>query len=380
MSEYQYIHFMALDRPLDDKQLKYMRTQSTRADITQWEFTNEYHYGDFHGNAREMLRRGYDVHLHFANFGIRRVMFRLPAGLPWDRKTLKAYLPEYGLEWHADSRGRGGVLEIDPESDADTFDGYLTDVEDLLDELAPIRDLLIAGDLRPLYVIWLALTAIHGDDEATEPPLPAGMASLPDCLTALADFYELSPDLLAAAAVGSLPLPKTAAADEPTTLWLDQQSNDQLKKLVRRFLTEDSMGVQAETLALIRQRSPTVAWPTTTSMRTFRDLQELGDQREAKRLQKKATATARARALKLKKMAADPVQVIQQVEQLIQRRTTPSYNEAARMLLDLGEALGPTDGPARLKAEVDRLRKSYSTYRAFITVLRRHGLSGKPKR
>lgn len=380
MSEYQYVHFMALDRPLDDKQLKYMETQSTRAEISKWEFTNEYHYGDFHGNAREMLRRGYDVHLHFANFGIRRVMFRLPAGLPWDKKTFKAYVPDCGVEWHADSRGRGGVLEVDPESDAGTFDTYQTDVEELLDELAPIRDLLIAGDLRPLYVIWLALTAIYGDDEATEPPLPAGMESLPDCLIALADFYELSPDLLAAAAVGSPTLPKTAAADDPIPRWLDQQSNDDLKKLVQRFLLDDSIGVRAETLTLIRQQSVTPAWPTTKLQRTFHELRELGDQLEAKRRQKAATAKAKARALMLKKMAADPDQVIQQVEQLIQRRTTPSYNQAVQTLLKLGEALGPTDGPVRIKAEAERLRTLYPTCRAFIAVLRKHGLLVKSKR
>ena len=29
MSEYQYIHFMALDKPLNDKQLEYMERQSS---------------------------------------------------------------------------------------------------------------------------------------------------------------------------------------------------------------------------------------------------------------------------------------------------------------------------------------------------------------
>ena len=108
MSEYQYVHFLALDRPLDNKQLEFMERQSSRAEITKWEFTNEYHFGDFHGNAKEMLRRGYDVHLHYANYGIRRLMFRLPAGLPWDPQTFDAYCPEYGIDWHARSVARGG--------------------------------------------------------------------------------------------------------------------------------------------------------------------------------------------------------------------------------------------------------------------------------
>lgn len=100
MSEYQFVHFLATDRPLDDQQLEFMRRQSTRATITRWDFSNEYHFGNFHGHAREMLQRGYDVHLHYANFGIRRLMIRLPAGLPYDRRTFKAFRVPDGLEWH----------------------------------------------------------------------------------------------------------------------------------------------------------------------------------------------------------------------------------------------------------------------------------------
>src|SRR6056297_3922792 len=90
MSTYQYSYFAAVDKPLNDKQLQYMRRQSTRAEVTRWQFQNEYHYGDFHGNALEMMRRGYDVHLHYANYGVRKLMFQLPLGLPIDAKDFKA--------------------------------------------------------------------------------------------------------------------------------------------------------------------------------------------------------------------------------------------------------------------------------------------------
>ncbi|WP_145283326.1 hypothetical protein [Pirellulimonas nuda] len=78
MSEYQLIEFQAVDRPLTDRELAYAREQSTRAEISRWSFQNEYHFGDFHGDVNGMLRRGYDVHLHYANFGVRTVAFRLP--------------------------------------------------------------------------------------------------------------------------------------------------------------------------------------------------------------------------------------------------------------------------------------------------------------
>ena len=82
MSEYQYVGFRAIDGPVSEENLEFMQRQSSRAEITPWSFDNEYHYGDFRGDAAEMLRRGYDFHLHYANFGDRKLMIRLPTGFP----------------------------------------------------------------------------------------------------------------------------------------------------------------------------------------------------------------------------------------------------------------------------------------------------------
>ncbi len=376
MSEYQYIHFIALDRPLDEKQLEYMQTQSSRAEITKWEFTNEYHYGDFHGNAEEMLRRGYDVHLHYANYGTRLLMFRLPGGLPWDRKTFEAYLPEYGIKWHPDKQGRGGILEIQPEADGGSFDDGLFEVDALLAEIAPVRELLIAGDLRPLYVMWLAC---HDDDETMEPPLPAGMDSLPECLTALADFYEVSGDMLEAAAEGSPPLPKSNEADSRTSAWLAGQSKEELKELVQRFLAGDAAGVRSGTLALIRDESGAVTWPAAEPTRTHQELRERADELEVRRNQREAEAKEKARRARLKKMAADPQAVIDEVESLVRQRSTTNYIKAAKTLVELGEALGPTDGPTRVHAVAERLRQKHPTLKVLVSELRKHGLLAKTK-
>ena len=74
MSEFQFVAFRAIDLPVSDENLEFMHAQSSRAEITPWSFDNEYHYGGFRGNAEEMLRRGYDLHLHYANYGTRTLM------------------------------------------------------------------------------------------------------------------------------------------------------------------------------------------------------------------------------------------------------------------------------------------------------------------
>jgi hypothetical protein len=45
MSQYQYVAFRAIDAPVSGKNLKFMRDQSTRAEVTAWSFENEYHFG-----------------------------------------------------------------------------------------------------------------------------------------------------------------------------------------------------------------------------------------------------------------------------------------------------------------------------------------------
>lgn len=105
MSEFQYIGFRAVDVPLSDDQLGYMEHQSSRAEITRWSFDNTYRYGDFRGNAVDMLRRGYDVHLHYANFGIRKLMIRLPHGLPTSKARSLQYIGGERVAWRPDAKG-----------------------------------------------------------------------------------------------------------------------------------------------------------------------------------------------------------------------------------------------------------------------------------
>ena len=269
MSEYQFVHFLAIDKPLNDKQVAFMRRQSTRAEITEWEFTNEYSFGDFHGNVKEMLRRGFDIHLHYANFGIRRLMIRLPSGLPCDRCIFKAFRVEDCMEWIADKEGNGGILDIEPEADAGTYEEDIFDADTLIHKLAPIRNLLINGDLRPLYIAWLAC---NYDEESMEPPVPAGLGKLTRELKALAEFYELTNRFLAAAAKRSPPLGKASDAGDTLKDWIAKQSQKELRTLVGKFLMNDAAEIRTKTLSRIREQIGAVTWPTAEPTRTWKQL------------------------------------------------------------------------------------------------------------
>ena len=224
MSEYQYVSFRAVDRPVSEKNLAYMHKQSSRAEITPWSFENEYHYGDFRGDPLEMLRRGYDIHLHYANFGVRKLLIRLPFGLP-DAAAFKPYKVTDSLCFQKDKQGPGGTLQIQPYYESGELD-ELFDVDQLIGRLVPIRAEILDGDLRPLYLAHLAVCCDddHDPPKTYEAPVPAGLDRLSDAQRALAELFEVRGALIAAAARESPRMPAQADVDAEFAKWLTRQS------------------------------------------------------------------------------------------------------------------------------------------------------------
>lgn len=381
MSEYQYVEFRAVDKPLDDAALEFMRRQSTRAEITRWSFVNEYHFGDFHGNAREMMRRGFDVHLHYANFGIRHLLFRLPWGLPVTGAQRRAYLTSDGLRWHADPRGRGGVLEIAPQLDAGSLN-ELWGLADWMEQLLPVRQALVDGDPRPLYAAWLG-GAVGLDDDPAElslPPLPAGLDPDHEAVAPLLEFYELSPDLLTAAAL----IAPAAAAGHQTAgrqhgpqqirTWLRRQKKPQLVELCLELLSEDATPTRGKTLRAIHQSQPAAAWPLLADTRTLADLHDAAQAISQQREEREQRSAAAGRRRRLKNLARNPQRTLQKVAGLIALQAVDSYQEAAALLADLREALGADAGPVVVAQYVAGLRRKYPRKQHLLAALRRAGL------
>lgn len=219
MSEYQYYEFLALDRPLTTAEQAEVRALSTRARITATSFTNEYQWGDFRGSPDELMRRYYDAHLYYANWGTHRVMFRLPRTL-LDPEVAEQYCvdPQVSVSATRDHV----ILDMTSEDES----GYWEeDLEGSLSALVGARSELAAGDLRPLYLAWLSgygtwerdEDAFDDEDEdIVEPPVPAGLGSLTASQRALADFVRVDADLLDVAAEASPALPEVR--DDPHAL------------------------------------------------------------------------------------------------------------------------------------------------------------------
>ncbi len=193
----------------------------------------------------------------------------------------------------------------------------------------------------------------------------------------MADFYEVSQDLVRAASSQSLDAPEGEAESQRVQSWIENQSVEALKELACRLLLDEEQTVRAETLARIRDDAGGAVWPTAPGSRSFAELLEAATAEQARRLRREEQASQRARKKRLKQIAAQPQKTIARAKRLVNERSTRSYEEAARLLTDLREALGPDHGPRQARQIAQQLIDSHPTSNVLKSVLRRHGLLPK---
>ena len=293
MSEYQYYEFVALDRPLDTRQQQEVRALSTRASIDATSFVNEYHWGDFRGDPSRMMERYYDAHLYLANWGSRRIMFRFPWTL-LDLDVAEEYC--VGDQVSAWTAGQFIVLDLASEDDPGE---WVDDAEGSLSAIVGVRAEIAAGDLRPLYLAWLAGYGTWERDEEAfdrehddelEPPVPPGLATLTASQQALADFLRLDDDLLNVAATTS---PRFEdAANDPRELagWITSLTLAEKDRLLLRVVHDHPATVRTELLRRFHEQS-TPAVPS-VPRRTVADLLDTAARTRAERERRAAARCA----------------------------------------------------------------------------------------
>jgi hypothetical protein len=359
MSEYQYYEFLALDRPLTEKQRAELRSISTRAEITATRFVNEYEWGDLKGDPRKMVEQYFDVFLYLANWGTRQLMFRLPRGV-LDPETAGRYC-------YSDTASlieTGTHLILNLYVNEEEPDGYWEKPDGQLGAMVQARSDLAAGDLRLLYLAWLlALQSGEVDDEETEPPVPAGLGSLSASLQAIADFLNIDEHLIAVAAASSSPI------EEPSGLaeWVAFLPAEEKDALLARVAAGEGAQVQA---LLLHRFQAAGGSPSAAPARTAAELWlAAADRKEARA----KAAEQRQREEEERRTAARAAAYVQHLDQLA-TRTEAAWEKAAEWIAtkrprdyDLAVSL-----LRDLQALADRQEESAAFRKRFLELRAQH--------
>jgi len=251
--------------------------------------------------------------------------------------------------------------------------------------LAPLRDELLRGDLRPLYLGWLA-GAGRGKirEAALEPEVPAGLSELSPAQQALVEFLEVDPDMLAAAAAGSTAvLQADVTGDHRIDAWLGEWSCDEMAAVLK--LITLGQGQVAER----RVRSRHAAWLKTqrssvaskARRRSVAELRELAKsassvrlEREAKERAKQEAEGRRQRELQLRRLMADVDKHWEAIDVQAKRGSASGYDQAVRVIVDLAEGYALTSSPKEFERALRRFLVCHATRGALLRRLTEAGL------
>ncbi len=380
MSEYQYYEFAAIDRPLTGDEMAELRALSTRAEITPVSFTNEYNWGDFKGDPDKLMQRYFDVHVYVANWRTAIFMVRLPfEALP--RETAQTLVAPYLLDIKADGACWIITWRLDESENYDRFAiesgcGWMA-------RLAPVRDELLLGDLRSLYIGWLAAVAEErkGDDEM-EPVAVIGLQNLTAAQQALAEFLEVDPDLLAGAGTGSPAAPDAEIPQRAMDKWIDALSRDEINLILKQLL--GGKGRQAE--RSVKNRF--AAWHrglqpggTDVSRRTVGELRQNAGKIRLIRLKKlerdrkqREIQRREKRRAHLKKLSGDFPGAWASVRESIELGSGRGYDEACHTLLDIAEACDLYGARGQFQIELKKFMAGYLRRRALVQRLVKAGI------
>ncbi len=382
MSEYQNYEFAAIDRPLTRAEMAQLRAVSTRAEITPSGLVNHYEWGNLKADPADWTRRYIDAFVYTANWCSCQLALRLPLATVrkaelklfsvWNALSIEAEDGYWLIKWLLD--------------ESENHDRFATeDGSGWIRRLVPLRDELVRGDLRPLYLGWLA-AALRDElgDDALKPEVPPGLSELSPPQQALADFLEIDPDMLAAAIAGS----GRVAQDDVAQLghinaWLSEWSRDELAVVLK--LIAQGQGQVAE--GQIRSRH--AAWLkarhrsslASAVRRSVSQLRELAQSASGFRVEHEAQEHAKQEAKRRLQREAYPRRLMADVDKCwaaidahAQRGSASGYEQAVRALAEFADGYAFTSSAKEFDRALRRWPVRHATRGALMRRLTEAGL------
>jgi hypothetical protein len=371
VSEYQYYEFQALDKPLTSADQTYIRSLSSRVVLSATNAQFNYSYGDFRGGPEKLLERCFDLMLYIANFGTRQLLIRLPKNLV-DPTVFAPYCDDHCIS--VSTTPKSVILDINLNTE--DYYTWIEGDEQWLSGLVDLREELLKGDLRVLYLAWLRSGFIEdgGEDpeDMPEPPVPPNLKKLSPSLKNFADLFTIDQDLVAAAAEVS---PTVQANKEPIEEWIAALPETKRNSYLVRVVQGDAH-VSGELMQYLRQLhgSKTTRTSTTTD-RTLADLIEIAKGKRKQRTQKERAAAATARRKQLEAIAPHAETLWQDIHQLIALKQAHAYDKAVELLHDLRDLAELQGTLKEFQKQIAQLKTEYSNRPGMLTRLQKAHLS-----
>ena len=375
MSTYQYYEFRAMDCPLTKEQRKEVASLSIRATVTSHQATFAYNYGDFRGNEEELMETHFDMMLCVANWGTRRLMFRLPSSLI-DINQVESFCVSEEIACWLSKDKQYTILDLNFENEDEN--GEWIEGEGLLNELIDLREELINGNFRLLYLAWLkaserALEMGYADEETFEPTVPIGLKNLSDTQKAYIEFVNIDKGLIAVASKQS-----EERTDEVIDIekWIERVSEEKKNEfLLRLSRGEQNLSVIFNKyLCESATQNQSQNAEERTERRTIIYLVE--DTKKWHKQEKKNREIEQelARKQRLERLAKNKSMAWEKVYKLIDEKNANAYDKAVEQLKELHELSKYQGTEEYFEEEIADILATYHRRQSLLRKMRSAGL------
>jgi hypothetical protein len=307
-------------------------------------------------------------------------MVRLPIET-LTRKTAKAVALPYLLDIKPTKTHWIITWRLEESENYDRFG--MEDGRGWMARLAPVRDELLRGDLRSLYIGWLpAVTGEMMDDDEMEPLCVSGLGNLTASQQALAEFLEVDPDLLAGAGMCSPATPEAENSPQEMDKWIDALPREEVNSILKQLL--EGKGQQAE--RSIRNRF--ASWrrglqtgDTDAPRRTVGELRQNAEKARLIRMEKqkrdrkqREIKRREKRKAYLKNLSSDFPKAWASVKEPVERGSGRGYDEACRILVDIAEAYDLFATKKKFQNELKKFMAGHLRRKALIQRLVKAGI------
>jgi hypothetical protein len=377
MSEYQYYEWQALERPLTATEQTAVNGLSSHIDVTSSQAIVTYEWGDFKHDPIAVLAKYFDAHLYITNWGTRHLAFRFPKGV-LDTKAIEVYCDEDHIRLK--TLGQVQILEIEINAE-EGFDEWI-DERGLLSTLGRLRDDIMQGDYRALYLAWLKamrLEATYDDEDEDdpdsllndhEPPLPAGLKQLTPPLKRFASFFEIDPFLISAASELSPDLVPQEEVDFSSLIaHLTRQECDEFLLKIANAEPGAAAALRKK-LHSFEKPMPKVA----IHPRTFGEILETAKRSRQAESRRQAEAKRKKHIAEMQVLAKREAQTWQEIEKLVQMGSTArNYDDAIALLSKLQQLSEFQGTQVNFIIRVRELGERYKKRTTFIERLKKKG-------
>lgn len=364
--EYQYYEFQAIDRPLTKADQDYVQSLSSRVRPTATRAVFTYSYADFRGSPLSVLEKCFDAMLYMANWGSYQLAFRFPKSAV-NVPALESYCVDNIIEVSTASKYVILNIEIYEEEGG----GWIEENNNWLSALIPLRQAILQGDYRVLYLAWLQAAAVSAylEDDAQEPPVPPNLQKLNGPLQSFVDWLEIDPDLIAVAAQVSQ---TRKELKEPFKDWVNALSEQDKTKLLLELVTGDS-AIAIQLQARLRQKfakAPELPSVSDVDRRHFSELRALADTQRSERQAKEKAAAKAKRHQYLESLKPQQAQIWETIRELIARKQAQPYEQAIQHLVDLRDLAELEGNSTIFQSRIRQMQADYSNRSGLLRRMR----------